>query len=218
MSDPLTALSEMKSDLALGDAARSNSFWGTAVMHYKAAGAQGIDLGPMIDQRSGGAPATTDLTHRAWEMNGLLSALLNSGEDAKQEDADQAAKFASQIYTWYSQAWTIAQKGPPPPKVRVSVAPAPAAAPRMPAPAPAPPLAPAAPPAPNTPKPFDWHDAQAWESEIKATPVVPTAIGGILGMGFGVRAVGLAIGGPLGLIFGAVAGYALGKTFTKSSP
>jgi hypothetical protein len=98
----LVDLSPMQAAVSLGDGAKDSGQYGTAVMHYKAAGQIGADkIGPAIDAKVGGA--TAGLTQAAWDMNGLLAGL-NSEGDATSDDADQAKSFISQIMAKYVAA------------------------------------------------------------------------------------------------------------------
>ena len=104
----LVDLSPMQAAISLGDGARDSGQYGTAVMHYKAAGMLGAtSIGPAIDAKSNGA--TAGLTQPAWDMNGLLAGL-NSEGNATSDDADQAKSFITQMMAKYvaANAWAAA--------------------------------------------------------------------------------------------------------------
>lgn len=104
----LVDMSPMQAAISLGDGARDSGQYGTAVMHYKAAGMIGAtSIGPAIDTKSNGA--TAGLTQPAWDMNGLLAGL-NSEGNATSDDADQAKSFITQMMAKYvaANAWAAA--------------------------------------------------------------------------------------------------------------
>jgi hypothetical protein len=223
----MKTLADMKAAVALGDAARANSQWGTAVMHYQAAGMMGAtDVGSAIDTMSKGA--TAGITQRAWDTNGLL-ANINSTGDATEDNAAQAWNFITQMMGQYVAANALATKPaahadykPPPLVVTSNILPPGATA--MPPlgqalqpvkPPPPPPVSAA--PARAAPPPVYVAPQPPVASTAMRLPVVkPPPVSGKNALAAAaLGAGGWFVGGPVGAVVGAVLGAAGSKFILK---